>query len=135
MHYPIAIERGNAGQAWGVIVPDIPGCHSAGETLDDAIRQAREAIEGHLQILAEDGERIPVASSAEQHLDNPDYAGFVWALVEVDESKFMGKSEKINITLPGHLIHRIDSFVSTHPEYKSRSGLLAAAALKVIQQT
>lgn len=50
----------------------------------------------------------------------------MWALVDVDKSKFMGKSEKINITLPGHLIHRIDSFVSTHPEYKSRSGLLAA---------
>lgn len=41
----------------------------------------------------------------------------------------MGKAEKINITLPGSLIRRIDDFVACHPEYRSRSGFLAQSAL------
>jgi predicted RNase H-like HicB family nuclease len=46
MLFPIAILPGDDQHAWGVEVPDIPGCFSAGEDLDDAIAMAREAIEG-----------------------------------------------------------------------------------------
>lgn len=45
MLYPIAISMGDDEHAWGVDVPDIPGCFSAGEDLDDAMAMAREAIE------------------------------------------------------------------------------------------
>ncbi len=48
----------------GVEVPDIPGCFSAGDDLDDAVATAREAIEGHFEILAEDGASIQPASLA-----------------------------------------------------------------------
>ena len=37
MRYPIAIERGTETAAYGVVVPDLPGCFSAGDTLDEAI--------------------------------------------------------------------------------------------------
>ena len=56
MLYPIAIERGSDTEAFGVTVPDIPGCFSAGDTLEEAIENVKEAISGHLEILAEDGE-------------------------------------------------------------------------------
>lgn len=59
MLYPIAISTGDEDHAWGVEVPDIPGCYSAGDDLDDAMAMAREAIEGHFEILAEDGAPIP----------------------------------------------------------------------------
>lgn len=59
MLYPIAISMGDEEHAWGVEVPDIPGCFSAGEDLDDAMAMAREAIEGHFEILAESGSAIP----------------------------------------------------------------------------
>ncbi|RMO79533.1 DNA-binding protein, CopG family [Pseudomonas syringae pv. philadelphi] len=39
----------------------------------------------------------------------------------------------MNITLPDHLLTRIDESVKHHPEEKSRSALLASAALKVLQ--
>ena len=42
--------------------------------------------------------------------------------------------QKLNITLPGYLLNRIDEYVLHHPEEKSRSGFLASAALKVLQQ-
>lgn len=59
MLYPIAISTGDQDHAWGVEVPDIPGCYSAGDDLDDAMAMAREAIEGHFEILAEDARRSP----------------------------------------------------------------------------
>lgn len=129
MLYPIAIEPGDDSRAFGVVVPDIPGCFSAGDTLDEAIANAREAIDFHLDGLAEDNAEIPVASSFAKHQANPEYAGWIWAVVEVDVTRYLGKAEKINITLPASLIRRIDEFVSRHPEYRSRSGFLAQSAL------
>lgn len=129
MLYPIAIEPGDDSRAFGVVVPDIPGCFSAGDTLDEAIANAREAIDFHLDGLAEDNAEIPVASSFAKHQANPKYAGWIWAVVEVDVTRYLGKAEKINITLPASLIRRIDEFVSRHPEYRSRSGFLAQSAL------
>ena len=37
MLYPIAIEKGNDNQAFGVTIPDIPGCFSAGDTMAEAL--------------------------------------------------------------------------------------------------
>lgn len=110
------------------------GCFSAGDDLDDAIAMAREAIEGHFEILAEDGSAIPPASKVTHHARNPQYAGVTWALVDIDVSKYLGKAQKLNITLPAYLLTRIDEYVRHHPEEKSRSGFLASAALKVLQQ-
>ena len=134
MLYPIAIRPGDEQHAWGVDVPDIPGCFSSGEDLDDAMAMAREAIEGHLEILAEDCARIPVATPVSAHVSNPEYEGCIWALVDIDITRYLGKAEKLNITLPGNLLNRIDEYVKHHPEQKSRSGFLASAALKVLQQ-
>jgi hypothetical protein len=68
------------------------------------------------------------------HAANPAYAGCTWALVDIDVTKYLGKAQKLNITLPGYLLNRIDEYVLHHPEEKSRSGFLASAALKVLQQ-
>ncbi len=134
MLYPIAISSGDEQHAWGVEVPDIPGCFSAGDDLDDAMAMAREAIEGHFEILAETGAVIPVANKVTLHASNRQYAGCTWALIDIDVHKYLGKAQKLNITLPGYLLNRIDDYVLHHPEEKSRSGFLASAALKVLQQ-
>jgi hypothetical protein len=44
MRYLVALEPGDARHAWGVTVPDLPGCFSAGDTMEEALDQAREAI-------------------------------------------------------------------------------------------
>lgn len=132
MLYPIAIEQGDEQQAYGVIVPDIPGCFSAGDTLEEAFQNAKEAIEFHLEGLVEDGEEIPKAKSLEVHKNNPELSGLTLALVEVDITHLLGKSEKINVTLPSLLIRRIDEFVASHPNYKTRSGFLAQVASEKI---
>lgn len=132
MLYPIAIERGSDTEAFGVSVPDIPGCFSAGDTLEEAIENIKEAISGHLEILAEDGEDIPVASSVSKFIDQDDYAGMIWAVTEVDVSRYLGTPEKINVTLPSRLIRKIDDSVGKGKQYTTRSAFLAAGAERLL---
>ncbi|MCL6262158.1 type II toxin-antitoxin system HicB family antitoxin [Craterilacuibacter sp. RT1T] len=88
MLFPIAIEPGDEAHAFGVIVPDIPGCFSAGDTLNEALRNAKEAIGLHLQGMAEEGMKVPAANSMQSHAASPEYAGFIWKTVEIDMSQY-----------------------------------------------
>ncbi|AJC66887.1 type II toxin-antitoxin system HicB family antitoxin [Dickeya zeae] len=132
MFYPIAIEAGDDTHAYGVTVPDLPGCFSAGDTLDEAIANAKEAITGHIELLIEMGQDIPAVSSVGTLAKAPEYTGYTWAVVDIDVTRLMGGAEKINVTLPKSLIDRIDRCVASNPEFKSRSGFLAQAALERI---
>lgn len=82
MRYLIAIEPGDATHAFGVVVPDLPGCFSAGDTLDDAIDNAREAIDLWLGAVIEDGGEIPLPLPVSQHYGNPEFTGWIWAVIE-----------------------------------------------------
>jgi len=132
MKYPVVLHTDN-GVSYGVTVPDILGCFSAGDTFDEALDMAEEAIFSHLELLLEDGEDIPTANPVSVHKDDPDYRDGVWAVVDVDITPLLGKSEKINVTLPHLLITKIDKIVAANPKYKSRSGFLAEASKKVLQ--
>jgi len=54
----VILERDETG-IYSVSCPSLPGCHSQGETIDDALVNIREAIELYLEVLAEDGQPIP----------------------------------------------------------------------------
>jgi predicted RNase H-like HicB family nuclease len=45
MRYPIAIEPQTDENAYGVVVPDLPGCFSAGDTLEEAIAGAEACVD------------------------------------------------------------------------------------------
>ncbi|WP_394521612.1 hypothetical protein C1N60_07755 [Pantoea sp. SGAir0184] len=135
MFYPIAIEAGDETTAYGVTVPDLPGCFSAGDTLEEAVKNAKEAITGHLELMVELGQDIPAVSDLKSLMKSAEFAGYVWVLVDVDVTRILGGSEKINVTLPKLLIDRIDRCVATHPEFKTRSGFLAQVALERIAKS
>lgn len=129
MLYPVAIEIGDQNTSYGVIVPDILGCYSAGDTLEEAIENTREAITVHLETLVDMNADIPLPKAVDSNLNNDEYRGMLWALIDVDVSKYLGKTEKVNVTLPSRLIHMIDEKVaSDKSRYKSRSGYLASLA-------
>jgi len=135
MRYPIGIELGDDTHAFGVTVPDIAGCFSAGDTLEQALANVLEGIHGHLSLLARDGDPIPLPSgSIAEHMANPDYQGYIWYMVDVDLSRYLGKVEKINVTLPQRLIHQIDSRVAKDSRFKSRSAFLAESAQAMLQR-
>lgn len=132
MLYPIAVEKGSDTEAYGVTVPDIKGCFSAGDTFEEALNNAKEAIASHLEILAEDGADIPLASEASKYLDSDEFKGYIWAVVDLDVSRYLGKAEKVNVTLPSRLISLIDDKVGKDKHYKSRSAFLAAGAERLL---
>ena len=113
------------GQRFGATVPDLAGCFSGGDSLDDALDSVREAMDLHVETLIEGGAAIPVATSLRVHQANHDYAGGVWAVVEVPREKYLGPAEKINITVPHLVLARIDEYARKYGQ--SRSGFLVEA--------
>ncbi len=61
----IALIHKDAGSDFGVSFPDLPGCVTAGATLDEARDMAAEALALHLEGMVEDGDAIPEPSSLE----------------------------------------------------------------------
>ena len=130
MQFPIVIHKDN-GSVYGVIVPDIIGCHSWGETIDEAIMNAKEAIFNHLETMLEMGEKIDLSASLIEDLSkNQEYAGATWGLVDVDLSTLDTKPERVNISLPRFVLHRIDEYVKE--QHETRSGFLARAAINAL---
>lgn len=131
MNYPVVIHK-DKDSDYGVTVPDLPGCFSAGETMEEALENALEAIFCHAEGLVMDGEPVPKATSIEKHRNNDSYKDGIWALVTVDLSKISGKAKRINITIPERLLVQVDNFAKKKGE--TRSGLFLSAAMEYISQ-
>ena len=86
MRFPIAIEPGDENTAFGVVVPDLPGCFSAGDTLEEAYANAAEAIELWVETTLETGGTIPAPGSLQALRRDPDLTGWIVDMVEVDLS-------------------------------------------------
>lgn len=56
--FTIVLHREDDG-GYHALCPALPGCHSQGDTLDEAVSNAREAIEVYLESLAAHHEPIP----------------------------------------------------------------------------
>ncbi len=62
--YVVIYEPGEAGEEpWGAYVPDLPGCISTGSSLEEAERNIREAIAGHIAALRETGQPVQEPAS------------------------------------------------------------------------
>ena len=131
MKYAIAIEPGTATAAFGVAVPDLPGCFSAGDTVEEAYDNAVEAIEGFCEMLAKDGKDLPARKPLSEWQANPEYAGWVWGMVDADVEKFFGPAEKINITVPPVTLREIDRFAGQ--QGLTRSAFLVSAAEQIMR--
>jgi predicted RNase H-like HicB family nuclease len=62
----IALVHKDVGTSYGVSFPDVPGCISAGDTFEEAIVSAAEALAGHLALMKSDGDPIPAPRSFEE---------------------------------------------------------------------
>lgn len=111
---------------YGATVPDLPGCFSGGDSLGEVLESVQEAIDLHVMGLIEEGHGVPKAKSIAEHHVNPDFAGGIWAVVNVPVERYYGPAEKLNITLPKLLLAQIDDYTRAHG--LTRSGFLAHAA-------
>ena len=63
MKYPALID-GEAG-AYGAVFPDLPGCVAIGHTMDEAVRNAEDAMRDWIASMEANGQRVPEPSSLE----------------------------------------------------------------------
>ncbi|MDF1654861.1 MAG: type II toxin-antitoxin system HicB family antitoxin [Coxiellaceae bacterium] len=130
MNYAIVIFKDKKSD-YSVSIPDIPGCFSAGGSYEEAITNAKEAIECHIEGLLIDCEPVPLANPVDHYMNEKEYKGGTWALVDIDLSQLSGKSKRINITLPERVLRVMDAYTRNH-NVKNRSALIAEAALSYI---
>jgi predicted RNase H-like HicB family nuclease len=129
MRYPILLQK-DPDSDYGVTVPDLAGCFSAGENMESALENAEEAILTHIEGLLMDNDPIPSPSSIDSLKKRHREKDIVWGIVSVDLSKLSERARRINITVPEKLLTKIDSFAEKEGE--TRSGLLVSAALEYI---
>ncbi|HEY5289231.1 MAG TPA: type II toxin-antitoxin system HicB family antitoxin [Caulobacteraceae bacterium] len=127
MRYPIVIEPGDETTAFGVVVPDLPGCFSAGDTVDSAVAGAEEAAAAWIDATLDSGEAIPQPSDLERLRKDPDYAGWTFGVIEVDPAMLNDAVERVNITLPRRVLERLDA--QARDAGQSRSGYIAQLTL------
>ncbi len=59
----IAVIHKDKDSDYSLFFPDFPGCFSAGSTMEEARTMATDALAGHVEILVEDGTKIPEPST------------------------------------------------------------------------
>lgn len=128
MRYPIVIEPGTDTTAFGVVVPDLPGCFSAGDTLDEAMAGAEEAATAWIDAALDAGEPIPPPSSLAAVRGFPEYRDWTIGIITLDPALLDNTIERVNITLPRHVLRRLGARAQAAGE--SRSGFIAQLALE-----
>jgi len=127
LYYPAVLEQGEDG-GFGVFFPDLDGCVSAGDTIDEAARNAEEVLALHLEGMAEEGEPIPLARSLGAIERDPEVNEVARLLVGAEEPK---AGERVNVWLPKSLLAQLDAAAALAG--RSRSAFLREAARMVLE--
>lgn len=130
MRQYIALIHKAEGSDYGVSFPDLPGCITAGQTLDEARAFAEEALALHLAGLEEDGEVISYPSTLEAIMADRENREGVAVLVPVKDAA--PRVVRVNITMPEDVLARIDAYAER--QGMNRSGFLAYAAGREIDE-
>ena len=118
IYYPALIDK-DAESDFGVSFPDFPGCVSAGETLEESLLGAQEALSGHVALMIADGDALPKPTSLEEVAAEREPSTVAITLVPV---VLPGRARRVNVTLDEALLEEIDQISN------NRSGFLAEAA-------
>jgi predicted RNase H-like HicB family nuclease len=129
MRYPILIEEGSATTAFGVVIPDLPGCFSAGDTLDEALESAQEAAAAWIDAALDAGLTIPPPSRLDAARALPEYAGWAVGVVDIDPALFDDSIERVNVTLPKRVLRRLDDLATAR--HQSRGAFIAELTMRV----
>lgn len=65
-NYLIVIEKG--AKNYSAYSPDVTGCVSTGKTVEETLKNMKEALEFHFEGMFEDGEEIPISKGLSYHL-------------------------------------------------------------------
>jgi predicted RNase H-like HicB family nuclease len=128
----VALLDGHAG-AYGVIVPDLPGCSSGGATIEEAVANAQEAVALWADEMASQGGEVPAPRPVEAALADPEVAAAITAgsaIILVPLIHETGRATRVNISLDRGLLEAIDEAAAARK--LTRSAFLASAAREKI---
>ncbi len=124
----IAFVHKEPDSCYGVSFPDVPGCTSAGDTLDEALANAIDALSGHVRLMEADGEAVPTARTLEEIYADPELKqeseGVIISAVPLVRDR--GSTTRINVSLDLGLLEAIDGLAKQRSQ--TRSAFLASAA-------
>ncbi len=126
----IALIHKDADSDFGVSFPDLPGCVTAGTTIDEARALAAEALALHIEGLIEDGDEIPPPSDLDTIMKERANKDAVAVLVEGPAKA--PKTVRVNITLPEDVLDTIDRV--SERIGTTRSGFLVRGARALIRE-
>ena len=126
-HYP-ALVRKEAASDFGVEFPDFPGCVAAASTLDEAVAQAKSALEFHVEGMVAESQTIPAPTPLERVLESAEARGAAAILVPLRFSK--GRAQRVNVTLDEFVLEEIDAEAARRG--MTRSAFLAEAGRALI---
>ena len=130
----IAFVHKDEDSCFGVSFPDFPGCISAGDTLDEAVANAAEALQGHVQMMEADGDEVPAARALETIMRDDDLAaereGAV--IVALPLVRDLGSTTRVNVSLDLGLLKAIDEEATARKQ--TRSAFLASAARRELTE-
>jgi predicted RNase H-like HicB family nuclease len=128
----IAFIHKDPDSIYGVSFPDVPGCISAGDTIDEAVRNAVEALSGHIRMLEAYGDPVPSPRDFDAIMNDPDIAedreGAMTTVVPLVRDR--GSSTRINVSLDLGLLEAIDA--AARERGQTRSAFLASAARREV---
>jgi predicted RNase H-like HicB family nuclease len=128
----IAFIHKDPDSVYGVSFPDMPGCFSAGETIDEAVRNSVEALSGHVRMLEADGDPVPTPRDFDAIMNDPeleeDREGAMTTVVPLLRDR--GSNTRINVSLDLGLLEAIDA--AARERGQTRSAFLASAARREI---
>jgi len=106
MQYVALFEKEKHG--FGVVFPDFPECTTFGDSLDEAVDQAHEALALYIEFFVEEGNTLPEPTPKKALLALPENKGKKAIFIEVkgDGSDF----EEFEVVMHGHLLGRIEKY-------------------------
>jgi predicted RNase H-like HicB family nuclease len=128
-----AIVDGEKG-AYGVVIPDLPGCNAMGDTIELALRSAVSAMREWVEDVVAHGEAVPAPRPIEELLADPEVRQAMadgGILASVPLLMDSGRPAKANISLDAGLLQAIDEAAEAHN--LTRSAFIATAAREKIE--
>jgi predicted RNase H-like HicB family nuclease len=68
MRYRVLVVLEKAPRNYSAYAPDVPGCIAAGKTIEETLKLMQEALQSHLEWMAQDGDPMPEISAVDAHV-------------------------------------------------------------------
>jgi predicted RNase H-like HicB family nuclease len=129
----IAVIEKDPDSAFGIWFPDVEGCFSAGDSLEEAATNAAVALRQHVEALESAGHVVPPARSTDDVLRDKDVRKSITngaILFAVPLLSDAGRTVRVNVSLDRGLVDQIDAAATKRG--LTRSAFLAQAAREKI---